>query len=103
MQGGKVARKTRLQRALEDRDITQADIARECDLSEPTISRILLGSYRMHDVRSRATVVRVLRLVSAKIDVPLEELASERGITADLLASSLTRLERIDAAAGAAA
>jgi transcriptional regulator with XRE-family HTH domain len=102
MQGGKVARKTRMQRALEDGDITQADIALECGLSEPTISRILTGTYRMHDVRSRRTVVRVLRLVSEKTALPLEELAAERGIDNEMLRSALDGIDALAAMAAAA-
>lgn len=96
-------RKTPLQEALEERDVKQLDLAAELQLAEPTISRILNNRYRMHDVRSRGTVVRVLRLVSEKIGVPLAELASARGITPEQLASSLARLERLDAQATPAA
>jgi transcriptional regulator with XRE-family HTH domain len=101
MQGGKVARKTRMQRALEDSDIKQLDLAKELQLSEPTISRILAGSYRMHDVRSRRTVVRVLRLVSEKTAIPLEELAAERGIDNEMLTSALAGLDALAAMAAA--
>lgn len=102
-------RKTPLQDALEERGVKQLELAAELCLGEPTVSKILRGTYRMHDVRSRGTVVRVLRHASEKIGVSLEELARARGIDADQLASSLTRLERLDkqaaerAAAGAAA
>jgi transcriptional regulator with XRE-family HTH domain len=94
------SRKERVQEALQEWGVKQLDLAKQLQLSEPTISRILAGTYRMHDVRSRRTVVRVLRLVSEKTGLPLEELAAERGIDNDML----TRVQRgLDAMAAMAA
>lgn len=97
MADGTKTRKAEIREALQLADVKQLDLARTLSLSEPTISRILSGSYRMHDVRSARTVVRVLRLVCAKTGLSLEDLARDRGIEAERLARILARLDAIDA------
>lgn len=97
MADGTKTRKAEIREALQLADVKQLDLARTLSLSEPTISRILSGSYRMHDVRSMRTVVRVLRLVCAKTGLSLEDLARDRGIEAERLTRILARLDALDA------
>ncbi len=77
MQDDIARRKTLAQRELEEADLQQKQIADELQLSEPTISRILAGTYRIRSVRSRRTVARVRAHIAARLGRTVEDLFSD--------------------------